>query len=128
MSIGVKIYIAVIAFCAILVPNLVSLIGFTPAGVTAGTVTLLCSPTLNARISDIKALEGSLAAAWHAHLGNVAAGSFFAILQSLGTNPPLLTVLGGLIGGAGCLLHSFWKGFWDEDEDGDSHPRGSEKK
>lgn len=40
------------------------------------------------------------------------AGSLFAILQSLGTKPLLLALIGGLLNSAGCALHSLWIDGW----------------
>ena len=92
---------------------------------------------LTVSTSDIKISEGSLAAIWHASIGNVAAGSVFAILQSLGTAPLLLAGIGALTGAAGCFLHFLWnlwrsprwyQNIWGDDQDDDyGSGRDSEK-
>jgi len=83
--------IIIIVLCALLVPFLFYLVGFTPS-----------------------IAAGSLAAIWQASIGNVVAGSIFAILQSLGTKLPLLAGIGLLIGAAGYFLHSLLKSFWGD--------------
>jgi len=72
------------------------------------TCVLSFSLILTVSTSDIKILEGSLAALLHANIGNVAAVSPFAILQLLGTAPWLLAITGALTGAAGCFLHHLW--------------------
>jgi hypothetical protein len=99
-----------VAGCAIAVPVIVWLVGFTPAGVTA------CEYFRFHQFSKstfyiLTLWEVSPAAAWHASIGNVVAGSLFASLQSLGTAPHLLVVIGGLIGAAGCFIHSLLETF-----------------
>jgi hypothetical protein len=44
---------------------------------------------------------GSTAAGIHAGIGNVAAGSAFAVMQSAGTAPLLLATIGAAVGAAG---------------------------
>ncbi|RVD81827.1 uncharacterized protein DFL_009674 [Arthrobotrys flagrans] len=51
-----------------------------------------------AGFSLVGPVAGSYAAAWQASIGNVAAGSFFAFLQSIGMAPATATVTGALIG------------------------------
>ncbi|KAK6514034.1 hypothetical protein TWF506_008461 [Arthrobotrys conoides] len=51
-----------------------------------------------AGFSLIGPVAGSFAATWQASLGNVAAGSFFAFLQSIGMAPATAMVTGALIG------------------------------
>ncbi|KAK6352566.1 hypothetical protein TWF730_009390 [Orbilia blumenaviensis] len=56
-----------------------------------------------AGFSLIGPVEGSFAAAWQASIGDVAAGSFFAWLQSIGMAPAMAMVTGGLVTFAGVL-------------------------
>lgn len=65
--------------CAIATPAVVALFGFTTGGVAAG----------------------SAAAAIHAGIGNVAAGSGFALMQSLGTVPLTSVAIGAITGAVG---------------------------
>lgn len=54
---------------------------------------------------------GSIAAGWQASLGSVAAGSLFAVMQSLTMTGVLTAIGGGIIGGgmAWCLVTRDWK-------------------
>ncbi len=115
----------VIFGCAALVPIIFYLIGFTPV-IAAGALSRFADPQVLLK----KPSEGSLAAAWHASIGNVVAGSIFATLQSLGTAPSLLAAIGALIGVVGCSIHYLWKIFQGDGEDSESHKCwiwGSEK-
>jgi hypothetical protein len=96
------------------VPVSIYLVGFTPAGVALGTLSRFRRSSRSVLLKKLS--EGSLAAAWHATIGNVAAGSVFAILQSLGTTPVLLAMIGALTGGFGCFIHSLWEDLWNEDK------------
>ena len=94
---------------AVAVPATLAIVGFAPAGIAAGEY-LTCS---SLQPSLMKACTGSIAAGIHSGIGdsttslrctsslrgligNVAAGTLFAALQSAGT-APLVT---GLVGGA----------------------------
>lgn len=78
-------------------------IGFGTAGPVAG----MLLPRLNFFSHDAKSEIGSIAAGWQAMIGNVAAGSLFATLQSL-TMTGVLTSIGGWMIGTGVL--SFFTG------------------
>ncbi|KAG8913151.1 hypothetical protein FRC02_005627 [Tulasnella sp. 418] len=83
-----------LAFAAFML--ILYLIGFTPAGVAAG----------------------SLAAAWHSSIGIVAAGSLFSVLQSLTMAATAYIVLGAGAGVLGGLVAWFMsRGPRDDDED-----------
>jgi len=73
---------AIIVGGAVAVPVTMAIVGFAPAGIAAG----------------------SLAAGIQAGIGNVAAGSAFAILQSLGTAPLVTSLIGGATTGGGAAL------------------------
>jgi hypothetical protein len=107
-----------IALGAILVPVLIYLVGLTPAGVALGAFSRFLHSSRSLLLKNPS--EGSLAAAWHSSIGSVAAGSVFAILQSLRTTLALLEIIRALISGFGCVIHSIWEYLWGED-------RGSEK-
>lgn len=85
---------------AVAVPAVIAAVGFTTVGVAAGESDSNMYIYMRSSIS----VPGSAAAAAQAAIGNVAAGSFFAIMQSIGTMPLLVGVLSGL---AGALLVVF---------------------
>ena len=111
--IGVKIYIMVIVVGAVVVPVIFYSVGFTPA-IALSALSRFRRPPRSVLLIIITS-EGSLAATWHGYIGNVVAGSAFAILQSLGAAPWSLAVVGGATCAFGCLIHSLWKNTWDED-------------
>lgn len=78
------------------------ILGFGTAGITAGK--LLACPT--SRLGWILTFDrlsiGSLAAAIHSMIGNVTAGSAFAIMQSLGATGMLASLIPLL--GATCAV------------------------
>jgi hypothetical protein len=117
VSIAVKIYIVAIPLGAVLALLIFYSVGFTPA-IALGALSRFC-PTIKVCNYLKKPLEGSLAGAWHASIGNVVAGSAFAILQSLGTAPLLLAVIGALTSAVGCFVHYLWKNVWGEGKDGE---------
>ena len=83
----------------------VTALGFAPAGITAGSV----------------------AAAWQAYIGNVAAGSTFATLQSLGAKGTFSWLSSGGLGGCTDLLTPDFYG-WISGSESSEEPEKAEKK
>lgn len=78
--------------------NLLLLRSVSVAKITTGFVLGLAAlPMLGFTASGVMA--GSLAAAWQSSIGNVTAGSMFAILQSLGTAVYSKIMFGSVVGG-----------------------------
>jgi hypothetical protein len=69
---------------AVAVPKVIAAVGFTTKGVAAG------ESKSTIYVSSSLFVAGSAAAAAHAAIGNVASGSFFAFMQSIGTMPLLV--------------------------------------
>ena len=73
---------ALVAICAVAPPTIIAGAGFTTGGVAAG----------------------SAAAGFQAYMGNVAEGSTFAVLQTLGTVPLTTAGIGAALGAAGLAV------------------------
>jgi hypothetical protein len=73
-------------------PAVLGLAGFTSGGISAGTFTIIPALVGHHSIQT----TGSLAASMHAGIGNVAAGSAFAVLTSAGHGGMGLTVLNAI--------------------------------
>jgi hypothetical protein len=78
------------------VPATIAIAGFSTGGVVAGMSTLISAQANADTIGD---RLGSMAAGIQAGIGNVAAGSAFAVLQSAGTMPLFTGALGAAAGG-----------------------------
>ena len=86
---------------AIAVPAAVALLGFSTAGVVAGESPNILLAMLVALIYMTHPRSiGSTAAVIQSGIGNVAAGSAFAGMQSAGTSPLLLATIGAAVGAA----------------------------
>jgi hypothetical protein len=93
---------------AVAVPAVTAAVGFTTVGVAAGESEL----TIYMRGSMF--VTGSAAAAAQAAIGNVAAGSFFAFMQFIGTTPLLVGAVSCLAGVlfvvlVAVVVRFFWK-------------------
>ncbi|KAF8456505.1 hypothetical protein BDZ91DRAFT_526255 [Kalaharituber pfeilii] len=94
----------------------IGIIGLAGAGVTAGVLA-------GVGFTAGGVAAGSLAAAWQAMISNVAAGSAFAILQSLSATG-LGIAYGGLFsGGLGAIWSVWraWKGWFGTDSEENQH-------
>jgi hypothetical protein len=86
---------------AIAVPATVALLGFSTGGVVASESPNILLATLVALIyTTHPRLTGSIAAVIQSGIGNVATGSAFAIMQSVGTMPLLSGAIGATVGTA----------------------------
>lgn len=83
-----------------------SAVGFTPGGVAAGEFSSLLFPCIwlqSISDSDLPFI-GTSAAAIQGTIGNVGAGSVFAIVQSAGAGGAGLVVVNGAVQGGGAVM------------------------
>jgi hypothetical protein len=86
---------------AVAAPAAIAALGFSTGGVVAGESPNILLATFVSLICVIELCStGSVAAGLQAGIGNVAAGSAFAIMQSAGTAPLLSGIIGATVGAA----------------------------